>query len=174
MRTLVVLLGLGLGTMFAQVDPGQQATQQAIQNSQQAMQAAQQATQDAQRASEDAARAAQQASQAAQQASQQAGRPPAPKLATPRAAEPTFSPKPGKFATPQNVTIEAATPGATIYYTTDGRTPSESSEVYKGPISLKANAKLRAMAVAPQCTNSKIASGNYKIRPSAPKTAAIF
>ena len=43
---------------------------------------------------------------------------------------PVLSPAPGTYPTAQTVTISDSTAGATIYYTTDGTTPTTSSNVY--------------------------------------------
>ena len=45
------------------------------------------------------------------------------------AAAPTFSPAAGTYTSTQSVTISDATTGATIYYTTNGTTPTTSSSV---------------------------------------------
>ena len=51
----------------------------------------------------------------------------------PAAAMPTFSPGPGTYTATQSVSLQVATPGATIYYTTDGVTnPTTSSVPYYG------------------------------------------
>jgi hypothetical protein len=77
------------------------------------------------------------------------------------AATPTFTPAPGVYATGQSVTIADATSGATIYYTTDGTTPTTSSAVYSGAIPITANTVLQAIAAASGLPNSAVASGTY-------------
>src|SRR5258705_8422940 len=69
-----------------------------------------------------------------------AGGTPPPKVATP-----TFSPAGGTYSQSQTVTISDATSGATIYYTTDGSTPTTSSTVYSAPISVTQTTTIRAM-----------------------------
>jgi hypothetical protein len=63
------------------------------------------------------------------------------------------------------VTISDATPGATIYYTEDGTTPTASSTPYTGPISVAATTTIQAIAVASGFTNSAVASATYTIQP---------
>jgi len=62
------------------------------------------------------------------------------------AGTPTFSPAGGTYSTAQVVTISDIVPGATIYYTTNGSTPTTGSTVYTGPITVKASATLKAIA----------------------------
>ncbi|HTP52209.1 MAG TPA: chitobiase/beta-hexosaminidase C-terminal domain-containing protein [Anaeromyxobacteraceae bacterium] len=85
-------------------------------------------------------------------------------------AEPTFSPPAGTYTTAQSVTISAAA-GATIYYTTNGSTPTTSSAVYSAPISVTATETLMAIATAPGETASNVASATYTINPNATPTA---
>ncbi len=82
--------------------------------------------------------------------------------ATPAAA-PTFSPNGGTFASAQSVTIATATAGASIYFTTDGSTPTTSSALYGAPISLSASETLTAIAVASGYARSASAQGAYVI-----------
>jgi hypothetical protein len=50
-------------------------------------------------------------------------------------ATPTFNPVAGTYTTAQPVAINITTSGATIRYTTDGRTPSETTgTIYSGAI----------------------------------------
>jgi hypothetical protein len=81
------------------------------------------------------------------------------------AATPTFSPVTGMYATTQSVTISDTTPGAVLYYTTDGTTPTASSTLYAGPVTVSASETIRAIAVAFGYTNSATASGIFTIGP---------
>ena len=76
---------------------------------------------------------------------------------------PTFSPAAGTYTSAQSVTISDATSGATIYYTTNGTTPTTSSTVYTGPITVSSTETLQAIAVATGDTNSAVASAAYTI-----------
>ncbi|SNS41670.1 Chitobiase/beta-hexosaminidase C-terminal domain-containing protein [Granulicella rosea] len=82
-------------------------------------------------------------------------------------AVPVISPAAGTYGTTQNVTITDATPGAAIYYTTDGSSPTLSSPVYSGPISVAQSETLQAIAVVPGDANSPVASAVYFIYPPA-------
>ena len=80
-----------------------------------------------------------------------------------QAAMPNFSPAGGFYTSAQNVTITSATSGAIIRYTTDGSTPTSSSALYTGPISVSDTATIKAIAMAAGMTNSAIATANYTI-----------
>ena len=83
---------------------------------------------------------------------------------TQTAATPTFSPVAGTYTGTQNVALSSATPGATIYYTTNGTAPTTSSAVYSSAIAVSANATLEALAVAPGFGQSAVASAAYVIQ----------
>ena len=78
-------------------------------------------------------------------------------------ATPTFSPAGGTYTSAQSVTISCATSGATIYYTTDGTTPTTSSSVYGSAISVSTTTTIKAIAVKAGMTNSAVASATYTI-----------
>lgn len=81
-------------------------------------------------------------------------------------ATPTFTPAAGTFTSAQNVTLADTTPGATIYYTTDGTTPTLKSSVYSKAISVSASMTIKAIAMANGWTQSSVASGAYTISSS--------
>lgn len=83
-------------------------------------------------------------------------------------ATPVFSVPSGTYAAAQSVTIGDATPGATLYYTTDGSTPTLHSAVYSGPITVSASETLKAIAAYGTLKNSAVATAVYTLRPSAP------
>ena len=82
----------------------------------------------------------------------------------PVATAPTFSIAGGTYTTPQQVGFSDTTSGATIYYTTDGTTPTTSSSVYSGaPIPVSKSVTINAIAVAKGYTNSAVSSATYVI-----------
>jgi len=85
-----------------------------------------------------------------------------------RTAAPTFSLARGQYLTPRSLTISDATPGATIYYTTDGRSPLLASIPYTGPIAINSNVTIRAAAVHSVYGNSPFTSAQYQIKTAAP------
>ena len=85
---------------------------------------------------------------------------------TPVVSTPTFTPAAGSYTSAQSVSITDATSGATIYYTTNGTTPTTSSTQYTGPIAVSTTETLQAIAVATGSTNSAIASATYTITPT--------
>jgi hypothetical protein len=84
-------------------------------------------------------------------------------LNLPPAATPTISLAAGTYVAGQTVTISDTTAGATIYYTTNGTTPSTSSAVYSGPLTLSSTTNLRTIAIATGYSGSAGASAFYTI-----------
>lgn len=78
-------------------------------------------------------------------------------------ATPTFSPAAGTYSSTQSVLLADATAGATIYYTTNGSTPTTASSKYTGALSISASTTIKALAVEAGDTNSAVASAAYTI-----------
>jgi MYXO-CTERM domain-containing protein len=85
-------------------------------------------------------------------------------LIVPATAAPVFSPAAGTYTSAQTVTITSATSGATIRYTTDGSTPTQTTgSLYSGPLTISGNVTLQTIAYEPGFTNSPVTSGTYTI-----------
>ena len=78
-------------------------------------------------------------------------------------AIPTFSPAAGSYNEVTDVTINCATAGATIYYTTDGTEPTSLSAVYGEPIRLTTTTTIKAIAMKGGMENSTVASAEYTL-----------
>ncbi len=78
-------------------------------------------------------------------------------------ATPVLSVSGGTYTATQSVTITCATVGATIVYTTNGTTPTDSSAVYAGPISVAMDMTIKAMAFKPGWNDSPVVSADYVI-----------
>src|SRR3989475_270568 len=81
-------------------------------------------------------------------------------------ATPALRPGGGTYTGLVTVSISDATGGATIYYTTDGSTPTTSSAVYTGALTFTQTTTLKAMAAASGMTNSGVASATYTMQQS--------
>lgn len=89
-------------------------------------------------------------------------------------ATPTFSVQGGTYATPQTVTISDSTPGASIYVTLDGSTPTSNNSIgYSVPLEVTGKVTLKAVAVAPGFAISAPASQTYTVTASAPVISTI-
>jgi hypothetical protein len=82
---------------------------------------------------------------------------------SPPAATPTFNVPAGPYSSAQTVTISSTTPSATIYYTTDGSTPTTSSTAYTGPITVSTTETVNAIAIATGYSASAVGSAAYTI-----------
>ena len=90
------------------------------------------------------------------------------------AATPEFNPPGGTYVLPEAVTLTDAAPGATIYYTTNGTTPTTSSTKYTSPITVAATETIKAIAVAKGYTNSAVGSSTYTITPVVPPVEKVL
>lgn len=160
MRTLLMFLTLALSATLAQAQEDAAAM------------AAQQATAQAQA---DALQANQQLQQFVEQTQEQADIQNAQNEATAAvtpayAAKPKFSLKQGKYSKPETVKITDSTRGATIYYTTDGWTPTTNSKRYRGPVTVDSTTTLQAIAIAPYYRRSIVTSAQYMFNaPAGPR-----
>ncbi len=85
-------------------------------------------------------------------------------ISLPQVAAPTFSPVGGNYSAAQSVTISTTTSGASIRYTTDGSTPSETAgTLYSGPVTVSSTATLQAIAYESGMVDSPVSSATYTI-----------
>jgi len=84
--------------------------------------------------------------------------------------EPTASPAPDTYTASVNVTLTGGAGTQSIYYTTDGATPSCSGAgtLYSGAITIASTTTIKAIACYPQSNSSSVASFAYTISSSAP------
>ncbi len=88
-------------------------------------------------------------------------------ITLPTVATPIFTPAAGTYSSTLSVTITDTTSGSTIYYTTDGSTPTTSSTVYSTPLTVAASTTINAIAVAANYQNSPVTTAQYMIVPPA-------
>jgi hypothetical protein len=77
--------------------------------------------------------------------------------------KPTFSVKSGTVPAGTKVSLRSETHYATIYYTTNGWTPTTESAKYTGPIAINSNTHLEVIAVAPNFQRSVVERADYKV-----------
>jgi len=90
---------------------------------------------------------------------------------TPQVSSLTFAPIAGTYGSAQTVAISTSTAGATICYTTDGSTPTESGNVcsggttqtYSSPITVSTTKTVNALGTLSGYTDSYVASALYTI-----------
>lgn len=93
--------------------------------------------------------------------------------AVPAVATPVFTPVAGYYEEAQNVTITCATEGATIYYTTDGSTPTNESTQYTGAIAVSQNTTIKAIAILGD-DESFVATARYTFPNFVENIAALY
>jgi hypothetical protein len=80
-----------------------------------------------------------------------------------QAAMPILNPGGESFSGSISVAMTDSTAGASIYYTTDGSTPSTSSKLYTGPVAVTSSQTLNAIASASGFLQSAVASETYNL-----------
>ena len=87
----------------------------------------------------------------------------------PAPTAPSFSPAEGDILKGNTVTL-TADEGCTIYYTTDGTTPTDASTEYTGAITINAAQTIKAIAVDANDVSSKVVSATYTLlKPEMPE-----
>lgn len=154
MKAALLVLVLGSIPAFAQDDSAAMAVQQAQQAMQQAVATAQQMQDQATITTLNMQQSMANTSSSSSSCGPLIG----------AAVQPNFSVKPGKVEPGTVVRIKSATHYATIYYTTDGWTPTTASTRYTGPITLSADAHFQAIALGPNLFHSSVARADYSVK----------
>ncbi len=76
----------------------------------------------------------------------------------------TFQPGAGTYFAAQMIKLSDVDTSATLYYTTDGSTPTASSNQYTGPIAVATSMTIKAIAIDPSLQNSSVATAAYTIQ----------
>jgi Chitobiase/beta-hexosaminidase C-terminal domain len=84
-------------------------------------------------------------------------------VALPTAATPTFSVPGGVYTSAQSVALSCSTGSSTIYYTTNGATPTITSSAYSAAISVSATETIEAICAATGYSISSVAAATYTI-----------
>ncbi|WP_236657403.1 chitobiase/beta-hexosaminidase C-terminal domain-containing protein [Acidisarcina polymorpha] len=79
--------------------------------------------------------------------------------------DPSLSLAAGEYSGPQMLTITDSSPGAVIYYTVDGSTPTTSSNIYAQPLNIPVPETVQTLAVAPGLSPSFVVTAVYTIDP---------
>ncbi len=90
----------------------------------------------------------------------------------PTTAAPSITPNGGAISASQSITMATKTSMADIYYTLDGSTPTTSSTLYAGPITISASTTVNAIAAAPGFIQSAVTSAQFNVE--AQSTAVTF
>ena len=90
-------------------------------------------------------------------------------VSTTKVITPTFTVEEGTYNVAQSVKLSCKTDGATIYYTTNGDTPTSSSTEYTGSaIAVNTTTTIKAIAVKNGLDDSEVASAIYTLKCVAP------
>jgi len=90
-----------------------------------------------------------------------------------RSKQPYLSEFAGYVAPGTELTISSPVPGTTIYYTTDGWTPTEDSLRYVGPITIRRDTRVQAFSVEPGMLPSPIVDATFIVKPQQPPLSRI-
>src|SRR5262249_18136306 len=91
----------------------------------------------------------------------------------PTVAMPVISPTGGSYTDSVSVTMQTATSGASIYYTTNGSSPTQSSTLYIGAIGLASSAVIKAKAFKSAYNASSEASASFTVAPNVAPSGVV-
>jgi hypothetical protein len=86
----------------------------------------------------------------------------------PATSAPVLSLASGSYSVAQRLTITDSLTGSTIYYTTDGTTPTTSSTEYTGPITVSSTETIEAIAARSGYSISAVTTATYTINTTVP------
>jgi Chitobiase/beta-hexosaminidase C-terminal domain len=78
-------------------------------------------------------------------------------------SKPVISPAGGLFSSPQQVTLSTSSSGAALRYTLDGSTPTATSPLYSGPITISASSTLKVAGFKSGSDVSEVAIATFGI-----------
>ena len=84
-----------------------------------------------------------------------------------QAVAPVFSPAGGSYGAGFQVTMSSTSPSASIYYTTDGSTPTSGSTLYTGPLTVTDTTTFNAIAISEGFLQSAVSTATYTIQDQA-------
>ena len=84
-------------------------------------------------------------------------------VSSPTVTAPTISPNGGSYTGSISVTMQTTTSGASIYYTTNGAAPTQSSTLYTGAMTLTSSATVKAKAFKSGSTASAEVSASFTV-----------
>ncbi len=87
---------------------------------------------------------------------------------------PEISPNSGSFVNSVEITITCATNGASIYYTSNGDSPTTSSTLYENPFTLTETATVKAIAIKADFDDSGIATATYTLSENQSAASDLF
>ncbi len=92
----------------------------------------------------------------------------------PQVATPEISPASESFVNSVEITITCATNATSIYYTTNGDTPTTSSTLYVNPFTITESTTVKAIAVKTNFDDSQVASATYTLSEDQAAASDLF
>ena len=92
----------------------------------------------------------------------------------PQVATPEISPASESFVNSVEITITCATNASSIYYTTNGDTPTTGSTLYVNPFTITESTTVKAIAVKSDFDDSQIASATYTLSENQSAASDLF